>query len=85
MITLYKYLYMQIHCHIFVKSLAGITYTIDTKMDNSVRWVKKQLCWMTGTHSDQIRLVWAGRVLTDNLSLSECNLAFESTVHMIIQ
>lgn len=69
---------------IFLKTLTGKTvelfpYSIDTIKD-----IKEMVSELEGIPPDQVRLVFAGKVLADDNTLNYYNITKESTLHIIM-
>ena len=70
---------------IFVKTLNGKTLTIDVAPSDSVESLKKVLSSQIGVHRDEQRLVFAGKQLEDQRTLSDYNIQKDSTVYLILR
>lgn len=70
---------------IFVRMLTGRLLTLDVDLSFTVQHVKALIYREDGLFSDQQRLIWAGRQLSDESTLAECGIARESTLHVVLR
>ena len=66
---------------IFVKTLTGETFTLDVEPSDAIDSVKQKIRYR-GVPPDQLRLIFAGRQLEDDLLLREYKIQPESMFHL---
>ena len=70
---------------IFVKTITGKIITVDCEPSDTIEYIKAKIQELEGIHPDKQRLIFGGRQLGNSLTLAECKIQNESTIHLVIR
>ena len=70
---------------IFVKSINGKTRTVDVSANESISSIKQKIQEKEGIDPGEQRLIFGGKNLDDNKTLSDYNINSESTIHLVLR
>ncbi len=70
---------------LLIKTLTGRKQAFNFETDNTILQVKQALQEKEGIMIDQIRLIFGGKQLADEMKISDYNLEPGSTIHMVLQ
>jgi ubiquitin len=69
---------------IFIKTLIGRTITLHVEPNYSIRNIKEIIYNKESIPIDEQRLIFSGKQLTDDRTLSDYNVQKDSTFHLVL-
>lgn len=70
---------------VFVKTLSGKTISVECEPDESIESLKEKIMAKEGVPADQQRIIFGGKQLDTQKTLSDYDIDDDSTLHLVLR
>ena len=67
-----------------IQTMTGISFLIQVEQDTTVSALKKKINELKGFPVDQQKLIFAGKIMEDRLTMADYNIQMTTTLHLVV-